>query len=36
MTTYQVSHGSRFDLTVKWKAGKSNYVDTIKDIRCAD
>jgi hypothetical protein len=36
MTTYQVPHGSRFDLTVKWKVGKSNYVDTIKDIRCAD
>lgn len=36
MTTYMAPHGSRIDLTVKWKAGKSNYVDTIKDIRCAD
>lgn len=34
MTTYLVP-GSRFDLTVKWKIGKSNYVETIKGIRCA-
>lgn len=36
MTTYLAPHGSRFDLTVKWKTGKNNYVDTIKGIRCAD
>lgn len=36
MTTYQVLHGSRFDLTVKWKKGKNNYVDTIRGIRCAE
>ena len=36
MTTYQVPHGSRFDLTVKWKIGARNYEDTIRGIRCAD
>ena len=36
MTTYQVPHGSRFDLTVKWKRGARNYEDTIRGIRCAD
>jgi hypothetical protein len=36
MTTYLVPHGSRFDLTVKWKMEKVNYEETIKDIRCAD
>jgi len=36
MTTYQVPHGSRFDLIVKWKRGAKNYEDTIRSIRCAD
>jgi len=36
MTTYQVPHGSRFDLIVKWKRGARNYEDTIRSIRCAD
>lgn len=36
MTTYMAPHGSRIDLTVKWKTGKNNHVDTIKGIRCAN
>ena len=36
MTTYQVPHGSRFDLTLKWKKGDKNYVDTINGIHCAN
>ena len=36
MTTYQITHGSVFDLTVKWSIGDKQYVDTIKGVRCAD
>jgi len=36
MTTYQIAHGSVFDLTVKWNGGDKQYVDTIKGVRCAD
>lgn len=36
MTTYQVPHGSRFDLTVKWQIGARKYEDKIRGIRCAD
>lgn len=36
MTTYQIAHGSVFDLTVKWNIGDKQYVDTIKGVRCAD
>jgi hypothetical protein len=36
MTTYQVPHGSRLNLTVKWKKGNKNYVDTIRGVSCAD
>jgi len=36
MTTYQIAHGSVFDLTVKWNIGDKQHVDTIKGVRCAD
>jgi hypothetical protein len=36
MTTYQIAHGSVFDLTAKWNIGDKQYVDTIKGVRCAD
>ena len=35
MTTYQVPHGNRFDLTVKWTIGEKKYADTIEGVRCA-
>lgn len=36
MTTYQIAHGSVFDLAVKWNIGDKQHVDTIKGVRCAD
>lgn len=36
MTTYQIAHGSAFDLAVKWNIGDKQHVDTIKGVRCAD
>jgi len=36
MTTYPISHGSVFDLTVEWNIGDKRYVDTIKGVHCAD
>lgn len=36
MTTYQIAHGSVFDLAVKWNRGDKQHVDTIKGVRCAD
>jgi len=35
MTTYQVPHGRRMNLTVKWSSGGKVYADTIEGVRCA-